>query len=60
MVTKEDVDKAKAAYDAAKACAIDAISAAGDAVVVADAASAKYINIKLKKEFEDGIKSTED
>ena len=52
MVTKEEVDKAEADYDAAKAYAIDAIAAAGDAVKAADAASAKYINTKLRKEYE--------
>jgi hypothetical protein len=57
-VTKEEVDKAEATYDAAKAYAIDAIAAAGDAVKAAEAALAKYT--KLKREYENGIKSTED
>jgi hypothetical protein len=58
MVTKEDVEKAKADYDVTKAYAIDAIAAAGDAVKAAEAALAKYT--KLKREYENGIKSTED
>lgn len=59
MVTKEDVEKAKAAFDAADAAYADAAAwaayakaadAAADAVAVA--AWDKYI--KLKEEFENG------
>ena len=53
MVTKEDVEKAKAIY--AKAADADTIAAAATieaAIAAADAAWDKYN--KLKREFEDG------
>ena len=63
VVTKEDVEKAEADYDAAEAGAWDAAEAGAAAArkalyADADAAYDKYT--KLKKEYENGIKSTED
>ena len=58
MVTKEDVEKARVAAYAAEAEA--AALAAADAWAKEEADDAWSNYQKLKEEYEDGIKSTED
>ena len=55
MVTKEEVEKARATWEAAWEAAWIAAHVAADAE---EEAWDKYV--KLKREYEDGIKSTED
>ena len=61
-VTKEEVDKANAAaYAAAYATAAEDPEALLNGQLLFDGAEAAWDNyIKLKQEYEDGIKSTED
>jgi len=57
-VTKEDVEKAKAAAVEADAAADTAADVASTAEAASYGAWNKYV--KLKREYEDGNKSTED
>ena len=59
-VTKEDVDKAKYEWQAAYTAAAEAAAWAADAWAKEEADDAWSNYIKLKQEYEDGIKSTED